>query len=186
MAIQVFVIFPHPLPGCGRSCCWAPGAVQWLIICWPQCIQDCRSLQVCPWRMSDSFRVFADAGKIAFPLSLGRVEWFRPSWVLSAACQPAWLKRDREIRDTSAVRDLLLALDREVPAIKVFDPFPILCPVGQSCCSTYCGSQRIFRGGNHLTEAGALKLYPSYRAFLAGIDAGSPHGSSPIHFTTSP
>ena len=130
--------------------------------------------------------VFADAAKIAFPLSLCRVEWFRPSWALSAACQPAWVKRDREIRDTSSFRDLLLALDREVPAIKVFDPFPILCPVGQEFCSTYSGSQRIFRDGNHLTDAGALKLYPSFRAFLARIDAGSPHASSPIHSSTSP
>ena len=130
--------------------------------------------------------VFADAAKIAFPLSLCRAEWFRPSWALSAACQPAQVKRDREIRVTSSFRDLLLALDREVPAIKVFDPFPILCPVGQEFCSTYSGSQRIFRDVNHLNDAGALKLYSSFRAFLARIDAGSPHGSSHVLSSTSP
>jgi hypothetical protein len=96
------------------------------------------------------------------------------------------VKRDREIRVTSSFRDLLLALDREVPAIKVFDPFPILCPVGQEFCSTYSGSQRIFRDGNHLNDAGALKLYSSFRAFLARIDAGSPHGSSHVLSSTSP
>ena len=130
--------------------------------------------------------LFADAAKIAFPLSLCRVEWFRPSWALSAACQPARVKRDLEISDTRPLRDLLLALDREVPAIKVFDPFPIVCPVGQEFCSTYSGSQRIFRDSNHLTDAGALKLYPSFRAFLARIDTGSPHGSSPIPSSPSP
>jgi len=130
--------------------------------------------------------VFADAAKIAFPLSLCRVEWFPPFWALSAACQPARVKRDRETRVTSYFRDLLLALDGEAPAIKVFDPFPILCPVGQEFCSTYSGSQRIFRYGNHLTDAGALKLYPSFRAFLARIDAGSPHGFAPVLSRTSP
>ena len=130
--------------------------------------------------------VSAYAAKIAFPLSLRRVEWFRPAWALSAVCQPAWVTRDREIKDANPVRDLLLALDREVPAIKVFDPFPILCPVGQELCSTYSGSQRIFRDGNHITDAGALKLYPSFRAFLARIDAGSPLGSSAILSSTSP
>ena len=130
--------------------------------------------------------LFADTAKIAFPLSLCRVEWFRPSWALSDACQPARVKRDREISDTGPLRNLLLALDREVPAIKVFDPFPIICPVGQEFCSTYSGSQRIFSDSNHLTDAGALKLYPSFRAFLARIDAGSPHGSSsPIPSSSS-
>jgi hypothetical protein len=130
--------------------------------------------------------LFADTAKIAFPLSLCRVEWFRPSWALSDACQPARVKRDREIIDTSPLRDLLLALDREVPAIKVFDPFPIICPVAQEFCSTYSDSQRIFSDSNHLTDSGALKLYPSFRAFLARIDAGSPHGSSlPIPSSSS-
>jgi len=129
--------------------------------------------------------LFTDSVDIAFPLSLCRVEWFRPSWALSSACQSARVKRDREISDTSSLRDLLLALDREVPAIKVFDPFPIVCPVGQDFCSSFSGSQRIFRDSNHLTDAGAMKLYPFFRAFLARIDAGSPHASSPIPSRTS-
>jgi peptidoglycan/LPS O-acetylase OafA/YrhL len=129
--------------------------------------------------------LFADAAIISFPLSLCRVEWFRPSWALSSACQPARVKRDREISDTSPLRDLLQTLAREVPAIKVFDPFPVVCPAGQEFCSSYSGSQRIFRDSNHLTDAGALKLYPSFRAFLAHLDVGSPHGSSPIPSSTS-
>jgi hypothetical protein len=72
--------------------------------------------------------------------------------------QPALVKRDREISDTGPLRDLLLTLDREVPEIKVFNPFPIICPVGQEFCSSYSGSQRIFSDSNHLTDAGALKL----------------------------
>jgi len=124
--------------------------------------------------------LFADAPKIAFPLSLCRVEWFRPSWALSSACQPARVSRKREINLTSSVRDLLFALDREVPHVSVFDPFPIVCPVGQEFCSTYRGSQRIFRDSNHLTDAGALNLYPSFRAFLARIETGVPLRSSSI------
>lgn len=124
--------------------------------------------------------LFDDAVKISFPLSLCRVEWFRPSWALSPACQPARVKRDREISDTKPLRDLLVSLDHDVAAIKVFDPFPIICPVGQEFCSSYRGSQRIFRDSNHLTDAGALKLYPSFRAFLAHIDGESSQGSSAI------
>ena len=130
--------------------------------------------------------LFPDAAQIPFPLSLCRVEWFRPSWALSSACDPVRVNREREINSTKSVRELLNALNRQAPSLHVFDPFPSVCPGGQEFCSTHLGGQRIFLDSNHLSDAGALRLYPSFRAFLERIEAESPHRSFPIRSTPIP
>jgi len=117
--------------------------------------------------------VFPSTVKREFPASLCQKEWFRPAWSLPAACRPSTASRKIQLSNTDSFRQLLYQLSRESPEVKVFDPFPILCPKNQSLCSDRIDGQIIFQDSNHLSDRGALLLYPYFRDFLDKVEAQS-------------
>ena len=112
---------------------------------------------------------FAERAAIKTPLSLCFPEWFRPTWARPADCNPFSVSREPLLQSTQPMRDLQNRLKMRHNNIRIFDPFPILCPPGQPTCSTHQGGVMMFSDGIHLTAAGARNLYPSFQAFLQTI-----------------
>ena len=52
------------------------------------------------------------------------------------------------------------------PGTALFRAFDSICPPGGASCSTYRGDDLLYSDGIHLTNAGALLLYPRLMAFL--------------------
>ncbi|MFM7551215.1 MAG: acyltransferase family protein [Cyanobacteriota bacterium] len=114
-----------------------------------------------------------DQKKISVPLSLCSPQWFRPLWAINQACQPVARDRNEVISENERVLGLLDNLAAEVKDVSLFDPFESLCPVGQTTCSTHRGGEALFSDGNHLTNAGAIELYPRLQRFLGRLDPSS-------------
>jgi peptidoglycan/LPS O-acetylase OafA/YrhL len=71
--------------------------------------------------------------------------------------------------DLEALRAPMLASMRALaaanPAIKIWDPFPILCP--SETCSAVVDGKPLFFDGDHLSAHGNMVLYPAFREALA-------------------
>jgi peptidoglycan/LPS O-acetylase OafA/YrhL len=109
---------------------------------------------------------YFDQKKITVPLSLCNTEWFRPSWAIHQGCQPVLRSRQEVLNDTQPVRNLLINLATRIDGVTYFDPLESLCPQVEKTCSTHRGMEALFSDGNHLTNAGALDLYPRLERFL--------------------
>jgi peptidoglycan/LPS O-acetylase OafA/YrhL len=57
------------------------------------------------------------------------------------------------------------AVTAAIPAVRVWDPLPLLCP--GAVCNAYDGTRPLFFDGDHLSGHGNEKLSPGFRAFLA-------------------
>jgi hypothetical protein len=118
--------------------------------------------------------MFASADKQEAPASLCRLEWFRPDWSVSTSCRPLTVSRNSELSSTNSFRSLLYRLSSESPWVEVFDPFPVVCPENREFCASRSDAQILFQDSNHLSDRGALLLYPPFRNFLAKVKANSP------------
>jgi hypothetical protein len=127
-----------------------------------------------------------DTSEISVPLSLCRPEWFRPAWSIPVDCRPSLESRAKEVQKTEPVRALLGELSRESSSIDIYDPFPVICPPSVAMCSMKMDGQFLFSDGSHLTNTGALKLYPSFRSFLVRSEAKSLVTASPALSPSSP
>ncbi len=68
------------------------------------------------------------------------------------------------------------ALQERLPNVRVWDPFPILCP--SATCNAFDGRVPLFFDGDHLSAAGNRKLFPYFMSFLESI---APPGDSARH-----
>ena len=122
---------------------------------------------------------YFDGPEIKVPLSLCRPEWFRPAWAKPSDCRPMSEARGAELSKTEPVRSVLADLADQSTSIDVFDPFADICPADQAMCSTQRQGQLLFGDSNHLTNAGALRLYRSFLSFLARTEVPPPQPASP-------
>jgi len=60
---------------------------------------------------------------------------------------------------------LLTVLAREYPALKIWDPLPILCP-GATCSAYDMDAQPLFADADHLSGHGNRVLEPSFTQLL--------------------
>lgn len=67
---------------------------------------------------------------------------------------------------SSAMRSIQEVRD-DFPAVRVWDPLAILCP--DMTCSAFDGAKPLFFDGDHLSEYGNQKLYPSFLAQLQQV-----------------
>lgn len=119
---------------------------------------------------------FPDRAPINKPLSLCFAEWYVSKWTLVSGCQPATRSREELWRSSASMRDLQARLKGEHTNIKVFDPFPLLCPPGRQQCSTHANEMMYFLDGIHLTSVGARSLYPAFRSFLQALHTRPRYG----------
>jgi peptidoglycan/LPS O-acetylase OafA/YrhL len=104
--------------------------------------------------------------KIGGPLTLCQAEWFRPAWSLGPQCQPVLRPRQQELAASLPVQRLQEGIIRDLPGTRLFSPFDSLCPPEQRVCSSVQAGTLLYSDDNHLTNAGALLLYPRLMAFL--------------------
>ncbi|MCW3835780.1 acyltransferase family protein [Sphingomonas canadensis] len=105
--------------------------------------------------------VIIEAPKPLFPAPAFRCsDWFNRG---NPVCRGG-LEVPREVllRRREPVMAALRRLEREVPGVRVWDPFPILCP--GAVCSAFAGGKPLFLDGDHLSGFGNRTLYPALRA----------------------
>jgi hypothetical protein len=66
----------------------------------------------------------------------------------------------------------LTTLAERDPQVRIWDPFPILCP-GTTCAAVEHGTP-VFFDGNHLSGEGNQRLFASFASFIASGYARSP------------
>jgi hypothetical protein len=109
--------------------------------------------------------------QIKTPLSMCKIEWFRPAWTVPLDCKILTVSRDNELLKSQPIRSLQQALARESNSIDVFDPFPAICQAGQPSCANQRQGVFMFSDSNHLTNAGAAMLSKSFTTFLHQSDS---------------
>lgn len=85
------------------------------------------------------------------------------------------LKRECQLRANRAalleglsqIRDYQDQLSNNYHAVKVYDPFPVLCPPAQTDCTTVVSGQLAYYDNHHLNGYGSGLLYEDFRKFLA-------------------
>jgi peptidoglycan/LPS O-acetylase OafA/YrhL len=124
--------------------------------------------------------LFEQRSSLAVPASLCLPEWYRPSNAASPGCQPSRVKRQEELRRLAPLEQLLQSLEKEIPNLRVFHSFPIVCPPQQRECSTHRGSTMLFTDSNHLSLHGMRLLEKPFLAFLGkGTVAGTIPAAKP-------
>jgi hypothetical protein len=91
------------------------------------------------------------------------VQWYRPH--PSPECHLRANRMDL-MRQIQPIHRALGELARTTNNVKVFDPFPVLCPSGQGECSNYLGSKRTYHDSNHLNYLGSQLVGSSFIGFL--------------------
>ncbi len=104
--------------------------------------------------------------KIGGPLTLCQAEWFRPAWSLGPQCQPVLRPRRKELAAIAPAQRLQERTIRDLAGTRLFSPFDSICPPTQDVCSSVRAGTLLYTDETHLTNAGALLLYPRLMAFL--------------------
>jgi peptidoglycan/LPS O-acetylase OafA/YrhL len=90
-------------------------------------------------------------------------DWFNAG---NPICRPGTrIERDRLASLSTPVRESIEALRRAHPAMRVWDPFPVLCP-GSSCSAFDASGKPLFADGDHLSAYGNWVLQPHFTAAL--------------------
>jgi len=85
---------------------------------------------------------------------------------MNPVCAPGLtMERDRVLQLRAPQMHLLTVLAREYPALKIWDPLPILCP-GATCSAYDTDAQPLFADADHLSGHGNRILEPSFTQFL--------------------
>ncbi len=104
--------------------------------------------------------------RIGGPLTLCQAEWFRPAWSLGPQCQPVLRPRPQELAAIGPAQRLQERTIRDLVGTRLFSPFDSICPPTQTVCSSVRAGTLLYSDESHLTNAGALLLYPRLMAFL--------------------
>lgn len=88
---------------------------------------------------------------------------------MNPICAPGLtVERDQELRLRAPQMHLLTILAREYPALKVWDPLPILCP-GRVCSAYDEKGAPLFADADHLSGHGNRVLEPSFTQLLINL-----------------
>ena len=104
--------------------------------------------------------------KIGGPLTLCHREWFRPAWSMGPQCQPVLRPRRQELAAIAPAQRLQERTIGDLAGTRLFSPFDSICPPTQAVCSSVRAGTLLYSDETHLTNAGALLLYPRLVAFL--------------------
>lgn len=121
--------------------------------------------------------------KVRGPLTLCQHEWYRPAWAAAPQCRTQLVSRQKQLDHLLPLDRFLEQLVATTPGTALFRPFDSLCPFGTSHCSTYRDGDLLYSDGIHLTNPGALLLYPGLMSFLEGLATTKP---SPLGLTLPP
>jgi peptidoglycan/LPS O-acetylase OafA/YrhL len=117
--------------------------------------------------------VFSDRVAVQSPLSTCFPTWFRPTWALPADCKPSTVQRATLVAENQPVLNLLRNLENKYRNVRVFDPFPYLCPPTETVCDSSRQGKIVFFDSNHLTNYGARILSQPLMRFLHAAPADS-------------
>ena len=109
---------------------------------------------------------FASRPEIAFPSTTCSQEWYRPSWSIPDQCKPVLINRNSYLKSISRFQLLLDKLSLQHSNVHVFNPSDTICPASMDQCSTHMGNEMLFSDSNHLSNFGAIKIYPAFMEFL--------------------
>jgi peptidoglycan/LPS O-acetylase OafA/YrhL len=112
---------------------------------------------------SKGVHIVFEAPKPLFKAPLFRCsDWFNSA---NPICRPGF-DMSREQLDTlrKPVLESFANIARQVPGVKVWDPFPVLCPDVQ--CHVWMDGLPLFLDGDHLSGYGNKKLLPSFTIFM--------------------
>ena len=108
------------------------------------------------------------------PLTLCQAEWFRPARTLNPDCRPVLKPRRALAAAIAPVQALQERITRDLPGASLFTPFDSICPPDRTVCSNVRDGTLLYSDETHLTNAGALLLYPRLIAFLEGLPMAAP------------
>tara|TARA_Y100001951_G_scaffold28503_1_gene22269 strand:+ start:16283 stop:18361 length:2079 start_codon:yes stop_codon:yes gene_type:complete len=92
-------------------------------------------------------------------------DWFNRH---NPICQPGFnINRDELQRYREPVLRAFAGIVRELPAVAIWDPFPLLCPQRQ--CSAWHDTRPLFLDGDHLSGFGNQLLLPHFMAYLDAL-----------------
>ena len=91
------------------------------------------------------------------------IQWYRPR-----PPPECYLSANREdlMKHIQPIDVALRKLASTTTNIKIFDPFPVLCPSRQRECSNYLGSKRTYNDPNHLNYLGSQLIGSSFIGYL--------------------
>jgi peptidoglycan/LPS O-acetylase OafA/YrhL len=93
-------------------------------------------------------------------------------------CRPGTtIERDLLETFRAPVLDTFRDWAAAVPAVTVWDPFPLLCPPGQARCDAFLQGKPLFFDADHLSNHGNRFLVPSFVQMLRSLPA-SPTGTN--------
>ena len=98
-----------------------------------------------------------------YPFEACVTQWFRPK--LSDNCKLSTDREELRLRNEHFMLNIELVKDNNNNFF-IYDPFPILCPVGTTC-SNYRNEVRVYFDNHHLNNVGGEYLYPDFIRFLA-------------------
>jgi peptidoglycan/LPS O-acetylase OafA/YrhL len=110
--------------------------------------------------------IFSDRAAVKSPLSTCFPTWFRPKWALPADCKSSTVNRVTLLANNQPILNLLRSLESKYRNVKVFDPFPYLCPPTEKVCVSSRQGKIVFFDSNHLTNYGARILSQPLLQFL--------------------
>jgi peptidoglycan/LPS O-acetylase OafA/YrhL len=140
---------------------WPPGSTPPTETADPAAIAEARMLLATLTRTGA--RLVFEAPKPMFASPAFRcADWFNRA---NPICQPGLeMSRALLLERQHSVRESMKALAAENGAIRIWDPFPILCPTSR--CQMFRDGKPLYFDADHLSGAGNDLLYPSLSAAL--------------------
>lgn len=112
---------------------------------------------------------FSDRARLVSPITTCKAEWYRPEAGMPSECKPATVNRKQYLASVARIDTMLEQVQLKHPNVFVYHPVDEICPAELELCSTHRGTDILFSDDTHLTNYGALSLYPSFRSFLKTV-----------------
>jgi hypothetical protein len=113
---------------------------------------------------------FKDRPLVSIPMTACSSEWYRPSWSIGSDCKPAFVDRTAHLRSMQPVEALFAKLERRFDNVDIFHPLDTLCPMNMARCSTHSGDKMLYSDSHHLSNYGAVMLYPAFNEFMRRLE----------------
>jgi hypothetical protein len=113
---------------------------------------------------------FKDRPLVSIPMTACSSEWYRPSWSIGSDCKPAFVDRTAHLRTRQPVEALFAKLERRFDNVHIFHPLDTLCPMNMARCSTHSGDKMLYSDSHHLSNYGAVMLYPAFNEFMRRLE----------------
>jgi peptidoglycan/LPS O-acetylase OafA/YrhL len=116
---------------------------------------------------------FKHRASVLIPMTACRSEWYRPAWSIGSDCKPSFTDRTAHLRSRQRVEALFAKLERRHENVHIFHPLDTICPASMERCSTHSGDNMLYSDGHHLSNYGAVMLYPAFNQFMHRLEKSS-------------